>query len=220
MFFNDVQHGGDTTHHAMEFASGWPFAQQPAFENSCACGYDGRSSSVDSESDCIVQGLENHYNYPSFRDLPHEYDADDRYYDFSGGIGRPLRHWCCYGEVKEAVFFGRMRVHLETRFGEQVPVMFHLEGAVTPTYFQWSDIKENQSTMCILRPYAHDFMDMTRGIRQESPNTVMVFPATQVVLCQEVDRLTRALSSIGTCIICNKDGAKKCSKCKVLYMYM
>ena len=197
------------------------FGPPRAFETACECGYDGRTTlKLKAESDCTEPGIGNHYKYPAFRDLPDENDADDRYYDFSGGVGMPRRHWCFYAQVKEAgCWMGhRMRVMLETRFGEILPLAFHLEGADTPQYFQWSDLKKEKSTMCILYPYIRNFMDGTQGIRQENPNTVMVFPASQNVLREEVNKIIQALGNPGKCSVCNEIGAKKCSNCKVCHV--
>ena len=64
---------------------------------------------------------------------------------------------------------------VRTRFGEEVVVHFYLdEQGAAPAFFDWSQLRPGH-TMCILYPHIRNFMDMTRGVRQEDARSVMVF---------------------------------------------
>jgi hypothetical protein len=135
------------------------------------------------------------------------------------------RHWAIAGEIVATNFFIRPRVTIMTRFGEEVLVNFHLENADQPKYFSWKSLKTG-NTMIILYPERRTFLDMNQGIRQESPNTVMVFEAGLEKVTSEVDsyiiRCTAALNGGGSykCFACQaekaKDGSllKRCARCK------
>lgn len=150
-------------------------------EISCSCGAGSSPRSFFSEHNafsrpCPNGGLKNHRSFPPFADIPDDNELDEEYFGFDGIAYSQTRHWCIFGEIVDVITFVRPRVILKTRFGEEVGVHFHLH-CDSPDFFDWSDLKIG-STMGILYPYSHQFMDMSVGIRQEDSDTVMVFPSS------------------------------------------
>merc|ERR1719362_132525 len=185
-----------------------------ALKERCPRGFDGTKIVK-----CTEEGMHNHRFFPAFRDLPNENDVDEHFYDFSSGVGTPRFHWCLVGDVVEVTSFMRVRTQLKTRFGEEVVAHFHLDKRTGPAFFDWSAIKPGESCMCILYAVIHNFMDMTQGLRVENPTSVMVFPVTQDVLCEEVHRISRTAGKNTACSFCGKksDSAlPACSLCKVM----
>ena len=112
--------------------------------------------------------------------------------------------------------FLRPRVLLATRFGETFPVHFYLENSTSPSFFEFGSLMPG-NTMCIFYPKRHQFMDLTTGIRQENPDTVMVFPTSQEILEQECCFLAD-YSIVPNCFGCGrqvKQQLKRCSSCKL-----
>ena len=108
----------------------------------------------------------------------------------------------------------RPRVLLTTKLGEIYLVSFHLYNRYTPSFFKWNNLKPG-STMYILYPKPHQFLDLSEGIRQENTGTIMVFPASQEMLTQEYCFV--ADDSPSLCFGCGqqKEQLKRCSKCKL-----
>ena len=180
---------------------------------------------------CPLKCLHNCDDFPPFRDLPDEYDIPAKYYvPTSSGIYTKARHWCFMGEIIGVNFFIRPRAIIKTKFGEEVPVFFHLDdGAKKTNFFDWPDMQIGY-TMCILYPYQHRFMDGTVGIRHEGVATAMVFPASLVNLTNLCDQLRTIADkktesseagkkTIVPCACCGKSdkSTKRCSKCRTLY---
>eukprot|EP00397_Hematodinium_sp_SG-2012_P012407 GEMP01012576.1.p1 GENE.GEMP01012576.1~~GEMP01012576.1.p1 ORF type:complete len:599 (+),score=98.08 GEMP01012576.1:54-1850(+) len=169
---------------------------------------------------CNRAGLRCHHNFPSFANLPGENEVRFDYYtEHRGSRLLPSRHWCLVGEVEHVVYGIRWRVQIKTRFGERVIVHFHLdledEESKKPRFFGWSDIKQG-TTLCILYAQVHDFLDMTQGIRQEYDSGVMVFPASQDMLADEIDTILATVAAPQECVICHQQClARKCGTCKV-----
>ena len=134
---------------------------------------------------CGETGMRNHWNFPPFAYLPEENDIDTTYYatDEGGFMYTPIRHWALAGEIVDLNFFIRPRVTIETKFGEKVLVNFHLD-ASRAKFFNWTDLKMGRS-MVILYAVNRTFMDSNNGIRQENPDTVMVFPTSLQKLMSE-----------------------------------
>ena len=159
---------------------------------------------------CPGNGLRNHIKFPAFAFLPEENDVDESYDATEDGfMYSPVRHWALVGEIVDTSFFIRPRVTLETRYGEKVLVNFHLEGATKPKFFQWSDLQSRSSkTLVILYAVNRTFLDLNQGIRQESPNSVMVFPETFSNLNTELERYEHAYRRKQ-----NQESAKVCFEC-------
>lgn len=181
--------------------------QQP-----CICGH-GKGQQ------CTERNLKNHQHFSAFAYLQDVNDVDDDYYqESSRGCYNPSRHWALIGEIKEINMSLRPRVLLTTRFGETFPVHFYLENSTSPSCFEWDSLKPD-NTMCIFYPKRHQFMDLTTGIRQENPDTVMVFPTSQEILEQECCFLADH-NTVPTCFGCGQQAEqqlKRCSTCKLAY---
>lgn len=196
---------------------------EPRKLSACPCGYAPCGYNIFDNKlaePCPLRGLLNHSNFPSFRDLPDANDLDTRYYaedHDETGIWCPVRHWCLVGEIHDVTCFVRPRASIRTKFGENVQVHFYLEsGEGKPPFFDWSELKPGH-TMCILYPYIHNFMDMTRGIRQEDPHTVIVFPADFTTLKNTCEALVVA-ETIQQCAYCHvvERANSRCGRCKIV----
>jgi hypothetical protein len=191
------------------------FYRRPHLPKTCGCGHK--------EADrCDEIGLGNHRSFPPFAYLPDENDIDDDYYHQveESSSYSPSRYWVLAGQIVEnRTAWIRPRVLLETRFGEQVLVNFHLEDSDTPTFFGWPDLVVG-STMCIMYPNSRTFMDMNQGIRQEYSKSVMIFPASLETLTRECENLHYGKDETANkCFNCGKrkeDGErlKTCARCK------
>lgn len=195
------------------------FWYRPRIPRPCGCG-DTHGNH------CNEIGLGNHRKFPPFALLPDFDDVDLDYYsakDDESSWFSPSRHWILLGEIIENLTdFVRPRSLLETKFGEQVLVNFHLEDAPTPAYFSWNDIKPGR-TMCILYAKKKAFMDMNRGVRQEYSRCSMVFPANLGQLSKDCTSIELSLvESARRCFQCERTtrkdevfALKRCSKCQV-----
>ena len=87
---------------------------------------------------CKEKGLKNHHNFSPFGYLPDENEIDTNYLRATKiGVYVPFRHWALIGDITNVCnYFIRHRVQIQTRFGESIPLAFHLEGSCTPTYFE------------------------------------------------------------------------------------
>jgi len=186
------------------------FGGRPRLPRECSCGNT-------QDERCNEAGLLNHHNYPPFAYLQDENDIDLRYYgqDDTEFMYSPIRHWALVGEIVDINFFIRPRVTIQTRFGEKVLVNFHLEDANKPTFFDWTDL---QRGACLIIFYAkkRTFLDMNQGVRQESPDSVMLFPAGFRDLVNEV----QGYSNPNSCSYCGKPETTdhklcRCKLCRV-----
>ena len=148
---------------------------------------------------------------------PDENDVDETYYALDEGMYSPTRHWLIIGEIVDLNFFIRPRATIETQYGERVLVNFHLD-TPRPKFFNWEDLKLKH-TLAIFYPSSRTFMDMNQGIRQESPDTAMVFPCSLDNLASEFEGYLSLVNGAKACFKCGKmesDDHKllKCSRCK------
>jgi len=156
--------------------------RRPSLPRPCSCGHT-------EEDHCPEIGLSNHRNFPPFAYLPGFDDIDLDYYHEIGGSFNPSRHWILVGEiVVNQSDFIRPRALLETKFGECVLVNFHLEDSPRPAFFNWNDIVKGR-TMCIFYAENKTFLDMNRGVRQESSTSPMIFPVSLGQLIKEGESL-------------------------------
>lgn len=150
--------------------------------------------------------------------LPGEYDIDESYYALRDYMYTPIRHWALVGEVVNVTFFIRPRVTIQTQYGEQVLVNFHLDEPF-PWFFSWADLKP-KSTLIILYANSRVFLDMNIGIRQESARSAMVFPASFTDLADEFQCYAALEKNRKkTCFSCEAQETKsnalmKCANCK------
>mmetsp|Transcript_30033 Transcript_30033/g.69282 ORF Transcript_30033/g.69282 Transcript_30033/m.69282 type:complete len:331 (-) Transcript_30033:9-1001(-) len=177
---------------------------------------------------CTFHGFRNHNQFPPFHHLPFIEDPDVDYFrqDPYTGIFYPRRHWALVGTIEKVEFFIRPRASIVTNFAERVLVNFHLESALCPDGFGWDELKVG-SSMVILYAERKTFLDMSVGIRQESPETVMVFPVSLPDLNKNyeaiqahVNRSSSSSSSARRCFACGEEETvglktKRCGACKV-----
>ena len=80
----------------------------------------------------IATGLRNPFHFPAFHDLP-DYDAPfGPYYIEARGCLVKTAHWCFLGDIIEAHYFVRPRVHVRTHTGDEVTVHFLSAGTRAP----------------------------------------------------------------------------------------
>ena len=132
----------------------------------------------------------------------------------------PTRHWVLVGEIMEVNFFIRPRVTIKTQYGEMVLVNFHLD-TPTPSFFTWEDLKPKR-TLAIFYAENRTFMDLSKGVRQESARTAMVFPCPLDCLSGELEGFLSAEKSAKACFYCGKLGSEdhklwKCIRCRHVF---
>jgi hypothetical protein len=107
----------------------YPWWGRPSLPRPCHCGQTEHDS-------CPEIGLGNHRNFPPFAYLPDFDDVDEAYYhQVDGGMYMPSRHWVLVGEIMDnRSNFIRPRALIETKYGEQLLVNFHLEDTSTQAF--------------------------------------------------------------------------------------
>ena len=172
---------------------------------------------------CPGKGLYNHRNFPPFACLPDMDSIDEDYYsyDSTSFMYVPSRHWVLVGEIVEDLSdFIRHRVLLETLYGEEVQVNFHLEDFPCPI-FPWFSVQPG-NTMMILYAQSKVFLDMNHGVRLESSTSVMVFPTNvgnvneaMLSLSNSKSAATRSCFQCSAKTATNGEKLKQCAQCHV-----
>ena len=194
----------------------------------CSCGFNsekhntrvqrGRPSSKYCPN---INKLDNHIDCPSFLDVCHENEPDAPYYRFTDVLVLPARYWCMMGEIEEVNLFIRPRIVIRTRFNETFPIAFYLDRDQHPTTFSFHDAVVGH-VMVILYPAKHDFLDMTTGIRQEDPDTVVIFKCSMQELIKIFASMMMNPPVCFQCQATQKNSStpeslslKQCSKCRI-----
>ena len=171
-----------------------------------------------------VEGLlQDHLNFPSFKELPRSREGDERYFgqDPRDGRWKPCRTWCFLAEIQDdkmsqtTTSFQNAQVLVRDKDGQSnIRVFF-------PRTFGQFDLTtlKNGSTILVLYPESHTFMDGTSGVRIEKTDHV------KVLECKLDDLLAMSLQyeKVKDKIVCwccgkpgiSADAVKKCSRCRV-----
>lgn len=116
--------------------------------------------------------LRNRRKFPSFLELPHEYDFDPEFFaPPSGPPYKPRHHWIFFAEIVSSFTLMRLEMELKDIDDEKVPLFFYTEGRgreLKPALIQ------EGHTVAVLYPQRHDFMFSEPGIRHEDPKDFMV----------------------------------------------
>ncbi|KAL2888291.1 SET domain-containing protein [Ceratocystis lukuohia] len=105
--------------------------------------------------------------FSSFLDLPHECIPEPDFYEGTRNNNfRPLRHWCFLGNITDFSTIVRLHFQLEDLDGSIIPLFFHTPGRGQEVENHHTKIG---STIAILYPVHHVFMDGRTGIRLENP---------------------------------------------------
>lgn len=123
--------------------------------------------------------LQNTFHFPSFRDLPHENDLDERYWQCDHyGVYVPACTWFFMAEItndecSQSAFL-RNQVRVTDRAGQtDIPIYFYPEGGS----FDFKLLKKG-STILVVNGQKHDFLDLSIGLRIEELDTVSVAPCS------------------------------------------
>jgi hypothetical protein len=158
--------------------------------------------------------------YLSFLDLTKLEDPSMTYYGgWDTGRISPKQHWCLIGEITNAESFMRPQVILQTRFGEEVKIMFYLDDRPSMMGFQggaFDDFPfkvEPGHTICIMYAERKTFMDMSVGVRQETLGACWVFNAPFQEVQADAEKLLRPVSG---CFHCGEVSAdlRRCTRCR------
>jgi hypothetical protein len=110
--------------------------------------------------------------FPSFNELPNEYDFESDYFDGRNlATCRPRRHWCFLAEIVDFSLFIRLQMDVKDVNGTTVPLFFHTDrrgSELAPSLIQ------KGYTVAILYAVRHAFMYSDEGIRLENPQMIKV----------------------------------------------
>lgn len=111
--------------------------------------------------------------FPSFDNLPSDNDMDMRYFDtIDGFFYNPIKHWCFFGEIVSIEKFFRLRFIVKDKAGNKIPIAFYTD--LAGDELDPAGIREGY-TVAILYAEQHGFLDLTVGIRHESPRNIKVW---------------------------------------------
>lgn len=116
--------------------------------------------------------LRNETAFPLFDDLPEENDISLDFYESANGFSyRPRKHWCFLAEIIDIEKFLRLRLIVKDKADRKVPIAFYTGDRgleLNPSYVQ------EGFTVAILYAEQHGFLDLSVGIRHESPTAIKV----------------------------------------------
>ncbi|KAF4511545.1 hypothetical protein G6O67_003329 [Ophiocordyceps sinensis] len=143
--------------------------------------------------------LRNECAFPDFKRISSDFELppDDDFYDLSSE--RPIFHWCLLGQVMQIIYFGRLRLDVKDKAGKSLVVAFY-----TDRDYHHPQLRVG-STIAILHPRQHYFMDGSVGIRLEAWDNVKIFP----MALDEMLRLSDRVQQYAT----EDNGEKACQGC-------
>lgn len=154
--------------------------------------------------------LNNPNTFPTFFNLPLEFDINDAYLSSA----KPGKHWCFLGRVLSSGVLVRLMLQVEDRRGHEILVAFHTDdrGAT------FQALCTPGSTIAVLYATQHTFAFSPPGLRLEENARIKVFPYTLEVMLKtskaifERDRAAK-------CEVCGRADAniKKCARCKTAW---
>lgn len=116
--------------------------------------------------------LRDRETFPSFNDLPDEYDLQSEYFEGRDMANRkPSRHWCFLAEIQDVTAFVRLQMTVKDVDGAVLPLFFHTKrrgGELVQSQIQ------KGYTVAILYAVRHAFMYGESGIRHEDPQMIKV----------------------------------------------
>lgn len=139
----------------------------------------GSTSSSTSAGTSQLANLRDSGTFTTFRTSPPENDISLDYYAQKPGsyTYTPTRHWALLAEIEESVNLFRLRLLVKDCEGRSFPINFHLDANDnTRPLFRFIGPNDPEqsigayevgSTVLVVYPHIHGFMDLTRGIRQE-----------------------------------------------------
>jgi hypothetical protein len=149
--------------------------------------------------------LQNTFHFPSFRDLPHENNLDERYWQCDlSGVYVPACTWFFMAEItndecSQSAFL-RNQVRVTDRAGQRdIPIYFYPEGGS----FDYKLLKKG-STILVANGQKHDFLDLSIGLRIEELDTVSVAPCSmdQLLALSKTYHANKETK----CWLCGKEG--------------
>lgn len=111
--------------------------------------------------------------FPTFASLPGDSYIDLAFYDTADGFSfMPRKHWCFLAEITDVEQLIRVKLTVRDKAGATLPVAFYPDGRGT-VFAPWQQLRPGY-TVAILYAHQHDFLDFTRGIRQEDDCAIRV----------------------------------------------
>lgn len=193
-------------------------------------------------SDGQYANLRNEVHFPSFENLPGDNDINMEYLGTTDGFHySPIKNWCFLGEIIDVEAFLRLRLIVQDKAKHRIPIAFH-----TDERGQELDraLLQKGHTVAILYAEHHGFMDMTEGIRHETPsnlkvcfdttamrasrptmliyNLIQIFPTSLkdfLSLSDMIQQYSTIQGGIRTCQGCDEKATslQKCSRCGLFW---
>ncbi|KAF9225315.1 hypothetical protein BS17DRAFT_778434 [Gyrodon lividus] len=151
--------------------------------------------------------LNNAHTFPSFFNLPAEYEINDAYFSSTN----PRKHWCFLGRVVSSGVLVRLSLEVEDQKGHKFLVAFHTDdrGAA------FQALCNAGNTIAVLYATQHTFAFSPPGLRLEESAHVKVFPYTLEKMLETSKELFKKAED-KRCEVCGTVDAimKKCARCK------
>jgi hypothetical protein len=103
----------------------------------------------------------------------------------------PDGHWFLMGQIVRISEFIRFTLFIRTIFDIEGAVHFYLDKDRVPKTFTFKDAKVSH-TIVIMDVERHDFFDGSKGIRQEDPDAVAIFPCSMKELIKTFARVSNS----------------------------
>ncbi|KAM0421208.1 hypothetical protein ACHAPT_010928 [Fusarium lateritium] len=189
-------------------------------------------------SELQLADLRSESTFPAFEELPVDNSVGVEFYETTdGGYSyRPRKHWAFLGEITDMDALFRVRLIVEDKNGQKLPVLFYTEQRGIELDHSMLEVG---NTVVILYPEMHGFLDMSVGIRHENPEVLKVFRITtwssvidyianlrveqifpvslenMLLLSDKVQTYATVADGMRTCQGCDKKAAslRTCAKC-------
>ncbi|OJA13166.1 hypothetical protein AZE42_06220 [Rhizopogon vesiculosus] len=143
--------------------------------------------------------LRNGVNFPTFSDLPDEYEVDLTYYNETPRGFEPSQHWCFLGEIVDFFDLVRVMMYVKDKDGRVITVALHTDDKGRSLAPQ---VKKGH-TVAVLYGQQHGFLDMSVGIRVEEASNIKIIPCS-------LDQLLKASDEVAA----RKPGQpRRCGSC-------
>jgi hypothetical protein len=114
--------------------------------------------------------LRSEKTFPSFNNLPGDNDVDLEFFQSADGFSYyPPKHWGFLAEIASFGWLVRLSFFVKDKNGVDVPIHFHTDDRgreLDPAYI------EEGYNVAVLYAEQHGFIDLSIGIRHESPTAI------------------------------------------------
>jgi hypothetical protein len=162
--------------------------------------------------------LRNPINFPTFNNLPDDYDGVDlNYYEETEFGFEPYQHWCFLGEIVDFLSLGRVVMHVKDKIGRIIMVALYTDDNGQAIA---SQVRKGH-TVAVLYGEQHHFLDMSVGIRVEEASSIKIIPCSLDQLLKASDEVAARKGQPRRCGSCEQEEnhsenrqLRLCSRCK------